>query len=395
MAKPSKVGQPTRPEPTIKCTSIGRGMLKTSSMNKSKRRSFKKYRGQGRQLWQSTVGLIPETRNATSTRINTQIEQNQISTSALAALMKMKHFMKSTGQKSFLIYINVKLELYHEPLKNLPYLFPADENEVDWKGTIGVGDILFGLNAVHMMVHLMRKRREVPYVTMNVYWEHDEQYLHHFEDPETIIERAEYIHNFYYDKDAVRMNHILNSTDTEITSLRHRGFQRLRSPLAVLDGLPSWVFRKDIWCEPVENKVVFWRPLFNKDIPRGWKRTYSNDDWERIIQILKRKGFNPVELTYRTPVREAMYHIRTCRFCIFYDGMWQYIAKNLCKPVIALGDSGILETHNPQGVHFFKPDDPKRDLFDYLNKLPYILKHTDRRANRYKDFILRELSYED
>jgi len=48
MAKPSKVGQPTRPEPTIKSTSIGRGMLKTSSMNKSKRRSFKKYRGQGR-----------------------------------------------------------------------------------------------------------------------------------------------------------------------------------------------------------------------------------------------------------------------------------------------------------------------------------------------------------
>lgn len=48
MAKPSKVGQPTRPEPTIKSTSIGRGMIKTSSMNKSKRRNFKPYRGQGR-----------------------------------------------------------------------------------------------------------------------------------------------------------------------------------------------------------------------------------------------------------------------------------------------------------------------------------------------------------
>jgi hypothetical protein len=28
-------------------TSIGRGRIKTSSMNKNKRRSFKKYRGQG------------------------------------------------------------------------------------------------------------------------------------------------------------------------------------------------------------------------------------------------------------------------------------------------------------------------------------------------------------
>lgn len=31
-----------------KGTSIGNGLTKTSSMNKNKRRSFKKYRGQGR-----------------------------------------------------------------------------------------------------------------------------------------------------------------------------------------------------------------------------------------------------------------------------------------------------------------------------------------------------------
>lgn len=31
-----------------KGTSIGRGVLKTSSMNKSKKASFKKYRGQGK-----------------------------------------------------------------------------------------------------------------------------------------------------------------------------------------------------------------------------------------------------------------------------------------------------------------------------------------------------------
>ena len=31
-----------------KGTSIGRGILKTSTMNKNKKRSFKKYRGQGK-----------------------------------------------------------------------------------------------------------------------------------------------------------------------------------------------------------------------------------------------------------------------------------------------------------------------------------------------------------
>ena len=35
-------------EPTFKRTSIGRGRVKTSTMNKHKRRSFKKYRGQGK-----------------------------------------------------------------------------------------------------------------------------------------------------------------------------------------------------------------------------------------------------------------------------------------------------------------------------------------------------------
>ena len=38
-----------RPEPVIKKTSIGSGRaVKKSSMNKSKKRSFKKYRGQGK-----------------------------------------------------------------------------------------------------------------------------------------------------------------------------------------------------------------------------------------------------------------------------------------------------------------------------------------------------------
>ena len=35
-------------EPIFKRTSIGGGRLKTSSMNKAAKRSYKKYRGQGR-----------------------------------------------------------------------------------------------------------------------------------------------------------------------------------------------------------------------------------------------------------------------------------------------------------------------------------------------------------
>jgi len=38
----------TTHESVVKRTSIGRGRPKMSSMNKSKRRSYKKYRGQGK-----------------------------------------------------------------------------------------------------------------------------------------------------------------------------------------------------------------------------------------------------------------------------------------------------------------------------------------------------------
>lgn len=286
-------------------------------------------------------------------------------------------------------------ELYHDPLENLPYLFTY-KSEVDWKGTPGVGDILFGLNSVHMMVHMIRKRRPLAQMTMNVHWNHSKEYLHHFEDPETIAERAEYLHNFYHDKDAVRMNHIFDSKDEEIQEIRHRGLQRVEGPTVVLHGLPSWMFRKDAWStQQQNNKVVFWRPLFNKDAPRGWKRTFGTTEWEKIIRILEKKGFELTELTYRTPVSEALYHIRTCRFCIFYQGMWHYIAKNLCKPTIVLGHNPILKVHDPQAIHFYRPEDKSNDLFKYLDKLPEILEHMDRRANSYKNFILGELNVKD
>lgn len=47
MAKQTKIGIAWKPDNPPKKTSIGRKNVKTSSMNKTKRRSFKKYRGQG------------------------------------------------------------------------------------------------------------------------------------------------------------------------------------------------------------------------------------------------------------------------------------------------------------------------------------------------------------
>ena len=48
MAKLSSAGTAWKPEKWKKGTSIGNGTIKTQTMNKSKRRSYKAYRGQGR-----------------------------------------------------------------------------------------------------------------------------------------------------------------------------------------------------------------------------------------------------------------------------------------------------------------------------------------------------------
>ena len=48
MAKQTSLGQTWRPVETVKGTSIGNGTLKTSTMSKAKKRSYKAYRGQGR-----------------------------------------------------------------------------------------------------------------------------------------------------------------------------------------------------------------------------------------------------------------------------------------------------------------------------------------------------------
>lgn len=47
MARAASTNQAWKPEPNKKKTSIGRRNVKMQSMNKAKKRSFKKYRGQG------------------------------------------------------------------------------------------------------------------------------------------------------------------------------------------------------------------------------------------------------------------------------------------------------------------------------------------------------------
>ena len=272
------------------------------------------------------------------------------------------------------------MERVRDPIDNVQYDL---SDTIDWKGTIGVGDFQMGLNACHMTAHLLGRP-----VTMNVHWAHDEDYLFHCEDPETIIERFDYLHSRYHRQEEVIVNHIFNSDDKDVFKYRWRGLDRVGRPRGTpIVGLNSWSFRPDTYRPVDNNKVVIWRPFANATPAPRWKKTFTEHDWYKIVEwYLKSKHkYNVVELDYRTTVREAFYHLSECRFFVCYDGMWHYVARNFCKPGVAVGDSGIIRYHDPQCVQFLKPDN-----YEALFKHKSVLEETlDKQCKPYHNKILK------
>ena len=218
--------------------------------------------------------------------------------------------------------------------------------DIHWKGTPGVGVFMFGLNVAHVHAYLLHKPVKL---TIHWYWDVKNQY--HFEDPELTIERMEYIHNFYQDKDMVEIDHVYDSVRGDVyanqtskpTSLLLRSGYMARMSL-----INWWQFRNNCRLPVSPKKLVFWRDTFNADVVRPWKRLINHHQWDVMINQFYMHGFEPVELTYRTPISEAMYHINTSKFVICYDGLWHYVAKNFHKPLIVLSRSSITKLHTTE-----------------------------------------------
>ena len=239
-------------------------------------------------------------------------------------------------------------------MKNREYL----SEEIHWKGTPGVGDFMFGLNFAHVNAYFLNKPVKLVF---NWYWNVKEQY--HFEDPELTIERLDYIHQFYKDSDMVEVDHIYDSKDNEVyvnMTKSDSKYMILKSDASKYGYLNWWHFRKDFKLPIDKEKVVFFRDTFNADVVRKWKRLIDHKGWDKVIANLQINGYEPVELTYRTPIREALYHINTAAFVISYDGLWHYVTKNFHKPSIILSKSAITRLHTPEALTL-----DEKDIFHY------------------------------
>lgn len=274
---------------------------------------------------------------------------------------------------------------------------------------------MWALNCVHNYAHKNNTK-----VKLQMHWQHGPDHLHHFEDPETIIERMDYIHNFYHRKDDVVVDHLFYAEGRyadwkyEDDLVADNGIIRVKSPTdsnknktrfwfesgAYSDSPGSdipendWLFRKDAFREIDKRKIVIWTPQFNAEVPRNWKRKLTNDDWRVIIFKLRRAGLNVIELSYRTPVREAMYHISTCRLVLCYDGMWHYIAKNFARPLAVVSKEGITKYHTDYCVRINPDPEPDTNIWYWVNNLNVLLGHTKKKAIEYQTKWFHTLEYE-
>jgi len=258
--------------------------------------------------------------------------------------------------------------------------------------THGVGDFMLSLNRLH----LIRHRSKMPMV-VEMNWYHDKDFLYHYEEEETIVERFDYIHKFYRGYDKVHVNHVFNSTDTKLIDEKWRfSPQQAQLPRVLHDN--EWSFSskfKHQFGLIHTNKVVVWRPLFNAQMARDWKWVVSNDMWDEAIDHLKQMGYNVVELEYRTPIREVFYHIATCSFVISYDGMWHYIAKNCFKPMIIASRSAITKYHTPTALMLSELNrDPASNFLNRIRNLHSFIPESS--MTTYQEInVLSKRGYED
>lgn len=246
---------------------------------------------------------------------------------------------------------------------------------IEWKGTPGMGDAMYGLNIAFMRAFINQKP-----TTINIHWYHSEDFLYNFEDPETIIERVNFVHSRCLWPEMVNIEHTFNSSDNKLYVKRYRNVIRYKD----MNIARCWMFDPRYFLDTISNKIVIWRPSFNSDPPRWFKLPINDEEWLRIIEKLKNLDYQVVEIDYRTPIKEVFYHISSAAFCMSYEGMWHYIAKNFFIPHMVLGDDPITRWHTPYAIM----KDPKTlSIEDNLYKINSYIRHAKaKQLIGYKEF---------
>lgn len=255
--------------------------------------------------------------------------------------------------------------------------------KVKWRGTWGMGDSMQALNVCHN--YSFKNKIQV---NLEMHWEHDENYLHHPKDPETIIQRTDWIHRQYHRQNDVMLTHVFNSDvfphgNTNPDRNKKRFYFDSGAFNDEVTPPNDWIFRPETF-KLKRNKFVYWTPTYNSEPPRSWKRFLTNNDWYDIIKLLSGKGWIPIELTYRTTIRDAFKQIQEADIIVSYDGMWHYIARNFGKPMFVPSWEGITTYNTPQAL---KRSSRHKTLNFFYNDLDNNIDKMRKKSEVYLDML--------
>lgn len=186
--------------------------------------------------------------------------------------------------------------------------------EVKWGTGIGYGDFVTGLGYAHTSAI----KYQTP-VHIEFHWNHSKDYLFSPLDPETIVQRYEYIYSIMRHLPQVSVSNIFNSNND------FRFYNQL-DEFNPMHGL--WY--TDIPDKTKKRHVAIWTTDFNISFP-GIYKDPVNKRWNDIRAKLS--DYVLEEITYRTPVKEAIEIINRCEFGIGYDGLAHQLFKFMWKPL--------------------------------------------------------------
>ena len=231
------------------------------------------------------------------------------------------------------------------------------EQIIQWRGTPGVGDAMQMLNVAHRWSYNNHQR-----VNVEFHWEHGENFLYHPDDPETIVQRTNWIADKYHQNDRVKITHVFKSDrfqykfwDKQKVRINFVGRdivdQQERTGQTGAWYNAGWFFKKEELIGTKPKKIVVFNSRKNAEPPRIWKRMVDGDDWIELMRKMREVWeYNVIELTYRHPIETAYRQIQNCDAVICYDGMWHWIARNFCKPMIIPSKEGITSYATPNAI---------------------------------------------
>lgn len=188
---------------------------------------------------------------------------------------------------------------------------------IQFRSAEGYGDFITGLSYAHSSV--LKYQRPV---NITFHWPNAKDHLLSKIDKESILYRFNHILEWMKPVEGLTIDHKFKSSPP------WRFINELEE-FNLVHGL--WYPSKTLPTD--ENLVVYWSSRHNLEFP-GYHKDPLYDQWDQVVQSLESLGYNVVEVTYRTPIKQTMDLMARCKFGIGYEGMIHQLFKVLWKPTI-------------------------------------------------------------